>query len=299
VAVKKVYIVCDIEGVAGVVFYEHRHSGMTPLNYEILKRNRVLMTEEANAAVRGSFNAGAEVVLVHDHHGAGYNILPELLQPRAELIHGRNEQGYSFGLFHPGLDESFDALIVLGMHAKAGTVNGCTPHSMIHVSTEAGEEYKLSEAANSMAWAGGFKVPSVFISGDRAAVEDARRHCPGMGYNISKTHYASQLARTVSPETSRSGIESGVKESLKNISAVEPFVIEGPCRVQVSDRNPEARWPEKPEEHPDFQTALIKTMTSLPWYKPVSEIDDGWRYPDRTHPSPMPGDKWNMRNFKV
>ena len=42
-----------------MVFYEHRHPGMSLLNHELLKRNRLLMTEEVNAAVRGSFDAGA------------------------------------------------------------------------------------------------------------------------------------------------------------------------------------------------------------------------------------------------
>lgn len=292
-AVKSVYIICDIEGAAGVVFYEHRHPEMSLLNYDLLKRNRLLMTGEVNAAVRGALSAGAESVIIHDHHGAGYNILPELFDPRAELIHGRNEQGYSSGLFHPDLDESIDALIVLGMHSKAGTRQGGTPHSMIHVRTEAGKEYKLSEASNSMAYAGSFGVPPVYISGDSACVEDALEHCPRMGSNVTKKHYASQLARTVSPEVSRKRIQEGSAEALKSISKMEPFVIEGACTVQVSDRNPEARWPENPERYPDFRTALVNTMTALPWYKPVTEIDDGWRYPDRTRPSETPGDKWN------
>ncbi len=294
---KNIYIVCDIEGVAGVVFYEHRHPGMSPLNHELLKRNRLLMTEEVNAAVRGAYEAGAENVIIHDHHGAGYNILPELFDPRAELVHGRNEQGYPLGLFHPDLDESMDALIVLGMHAKAGTLRGGTPHSMIHVRTGAGKEYRLSEATNSMAYAGGLGVPSVFISGDKACVEDAKLECPWMGGNITKKHYASQLARTVSPAVSRERICKGVAEALKNISRMKPFVIEGACTVQVSDRNPDARWPEEPEEYADFRTALLNTITGLPWYKPVLKIDDGWRYPDRTHPSETPGDEWNKSNF--
>ena len=81
-----VYIVADVEGVAGVVFYEHRHLQMSMLNYEVLHRNRVLLTEEVNAAARGAFDAGADSVVVHDHHGFGYTILPDLIDKRLELI---------------------------------------------------------------------------------------------------------------------------------------------------------------------------------------------------------------------
>ncbi len=292
-AVKKVYIVSDIEGVAGVVFYEHRHPGMSRLNYEVLNRNRLLLTGEVNAAAEGAFRAGAESVLVHDHHGAGYNIMPELIDSRAELIHGRNAQGLAAGLFHPDLDETFDALVLVGMHAKAGTEGGATPHSLIHVKTKKGGEYRLSEASNSMAYAGSFGVPAAFISGDLATVEDAAVHCPEMVKNAAKKHYASQLARTVSPEISRERIRSGVRRSLENISRMKPFVIEGPCVIQVSDRNPEAKWPGNPQEFEDFRIALLNTLNSLPWYKPVEKIDDGWRFPDRTAPSPMPNDEWN------
>ncbi len=297
--VKNVYIASDIEGVAGVVFYEHRHTQMSFLNYDVLKRNRRLLTAEINAAAEGAFNAGAEKVIIEDTHGAGYNIFPESFDPRAELIHSRYEQGFPEGLYHPGLDGATGALVLIGMHAKAGTVHGCTPHSLIHVMTAEGREYQLSEASVSMAYAGSFGVPSVFISGDEAVVEDARAHCPGMGANKAKKHYASQFAKTVSPSVSCERIRTGVESSLRNTAGIEPFVIHGPCTVQVSDRNPDARWPENPKQYQDFKTAFLKTLISLPWYKPVEEIDDGWRYPDRTQPSATANDIWNKRNFKV
>ncbi len=120
-----------------------------------------------------------------------------------------------------------------------------------------------------------------------------------MGVNKAKKHYASQFAKTVSPSVSCERIRAGVESSLKNTAGIERFVIHGPCTIQVSDRNPDARWPENPEQYQDFRTAFLKTLTSLPWYRPVEEIDDGWRYPDRTQLSATANDIWNKRNFKV
>lgn len=287
---KNVYIVVDIEGVAGLVFYEHRTPEMSMLNYELLHRNRLLMTEEVNAAARGAFEAGAEKVLVLDHHGAGYNIMPELMDERIELIHGRSEQHFSMGLHHPDMEDA-DALLLLGMHAKAGTVHGCTPHSLIYTETASGKIYKLSEATMSMAIAGDCGIPCLFIAGDKAAVEDALELVPEMKSVITKKHYASQVARTISPVLSRKLIQAGVKVALKN-SKAKPFKIKGPCSVRIADRNPDVLWPEKTEKCRTFTDALTSALRNVPWYKPIEKIDDGWRYPDRTYP--VPDTEWNI-----
>lgn len=289
-----VYIVADIEGVAGVVFYEHRNPNMSMLNYKLLHRNRVLLTEEVNAAARGAFDAGAKLVIIHDHHGEGYNIMPELLDERVDLIHGRNDFTLSLATLHPDLDKSFHALVLVGMHARAGTKDGGTPHSLICVSDATGRTYELSEATMSMAIAGDVGVPCAFVSGDQALVHEALQYNPNMENVITKKHYASQLARTKSPLLSRKLISAGVRKGLADLSRLTPFKIQGPCSVRIADRNPAARWPKKPNTRPTFSEALMDTVCNVPWYKPVEKIDDGWRWPDRTQPTATPDDKWNI-----
>lgn len=289
-----VYIVVDIEGVAGVVFYEHRHANMSALNHELLHRNRLLLTEEVNAAARGAFEAGAATVVVHDHHGEGYNIMPELLAERVELIHGRNEHTLTLKTRHPDLDNTFDALVLLGMHARAGTQEGCTPHSLIRVAAAKGKIYELSEATMSMAIAGDVGVPCAFVSGDQAVVREALQYNPNMANVITKKHYAAQLARTKSPLLSRRLIAAGVRQGLADLKKMTPFEIQGPCSVRIADRNPAALWPKTPHTRATFTEALMDTACIVPWYKPIEKIDDGWRYPDRTQPSATPGDKWNL-----
>lgn len=288
---KNVYIVADIEGVAGMVFYESWDKDMSMLNYELLHRNRMLLTEEVNAAARGAFDAGAENVVVHDHHGNGYTIIPELMDERLELIHGRAEQQFSMGMLHPDLDNGMDAMILLGMHAKAGTVDGCTPHSLLHTVTDDGQIYDLSEATMSMAIAGDCGVPCIFIAADKATVQDAVSLNQSLKYVETKKNFASQVTRTISPVLSRKRIYSGVKEAMEN-SDSKPFIIKGPCTVQVADRNPKALWPTKPEKRETFTEALIHTLSNVPWYKPIVKIDDRWRYPDSTKSAP--DTEWNI-----
>ena len=66
----KVFIISDIEGVAGIVKGEQTspppHGDSTLFN-----EGRKLYTEEINAAVRGAKAAGATEIVAMDCHGAG------------------------------------------------------------------------------------------------------------------------------------------------------------------------------------------------------------------------------------
>ncbi|HWT38598.1 MAG TPA: M55 family metallopeptidase, partial [Paraburkholderia sp.] len=77
----KVLISVDIEGVAGVVNPEQTRAGNG--EYE---RARRWMTLEANAAIEGAFAGGATDVWVNDSHGGFRNLLPDMLDARANVI---------------------------------------------------------------------------------------------------------------------------------------------------------------------------------------------------------------------
>ena len=88
-------------------------------------RARKLMAEDANAAIRGAFEGGATDVLVNDSHGSQRNLLPEDLDPRARLI---SHSFKRYGMME-GLDESFDAVVFIGYHAKADAPRGLFAHT--------------------------------------------------------------------------------------------------------------------------------------------------------------------------
>ena len=80
----RVLISVDIEGVAGVFHPEQTRPGNG--EYE---RARGWMTQEANAAIAGAFDAGASDVLVNDSHGHFRNMPADLLDPRARVVQGK------------------------------------------------------------------------------------------------------------------------------------------------------------------------------------------------------------------
>ena len=107
--IKKIYIVTDMEGVAGVRDFENwcEPAGRY---YDL---GRKLLTLEVNAAVEG-FSRAARGDTVLDGHGYG-GVAIELLDSRAKL-----ERGWPSG--YPGASLAgggFDAIAWVGQHAKA------------------------------------------------------------------------------------------------------------------------------------------------------------------------------------
>lgn len=160
----KIYISADMEGVSGVV--EAQDTQPSGSGYEA---SRIYMTEDINAAIRGLFAGGAKEVVVNDAHGPMRNILPEKLDNRAILIRGKSKP---FGMIE-GLDNSFDAVMCIGFHARAGRM-GLLSHSFMGHEVEdirldgklVGEIGLLHAAAASLG------VPVVMLSGDDAACRE-------------------------------------------------------------------------------------------------------------------------------
>ncbi len=119
-AAKKVYVSVDMEGISGVSGSDQLSPGGSEYG-----RSRKLMAEDANAAIRGALAAGATDVVVNDSHGGQRNLLPEDLHPAARLI---SHSFKRYGMME-GLDESFDAVLFIGYHAKAGSPGGLFAHT--------------------------------------------------------------------------------------------------------------------------------------------------------------------------
>ncbi|MGI4982410.1 MAG: M55 family metallopeptidase [Janthinobacterium lividum] len=105
-----ILISADIEGVAGVFHPEQTRQGNP--EYE---RARRWMTAEANAAIAGAFAGGATQVHVNDSHGGFRNLLPDLLDARAQVILGKPRY---LGMM-AGVDAPCDAVFMLGYHGRS------------------------------------------------------------------------------------------------------------------------------------------------------------------------------------
>ena len=121
----RVFIISDMEGVAGITRWEQVSAKAS--GYQ---EGRRLYTEEINAAVRGAHQGGATEIVVMDCHGAGEgwsfnSLIPELLDERCEWVVQNDWTEYtSF------LEEGCDAALFVAMHAMAGTADGVLSHTV-------------------------------------------------------------------------------------------------------------------------------------------------------------------------
>ena len=174
----KIYVICDLEGVAGVI--DHRQQCWFDGKY--YEQARRLATLELNALVEGALEGGATEIVAWDGHGpfpGGLDV--ELLHPKCRLILGAGDGG------PVGLDESYDAMFQCGLHAMAGVKRGVLNHSfMPHIAGCWLNGLKIGEIGMNCVTVGSFGIPSVFISGDKAAAEEAKVLVPNIEAAIVK-----------------------------------------------------------------------------------------------------------------
>lgn len=157
----KVYISADIEGVAGITHWDEAAKSKP----EYYNEFRELMTKEVLAACEGAFEAGASEIWIKDAHGTGRNIIGEMLPSRVRLLRGWS--GHPYRMVQE-IDQSFDALMFVGYHSRAGSGGNPLAHTLRGMASEIiinGRQ--ASEFFLHTMVAATEKVPCVFLSGDQ------------------------------------------------------------------------------------------------------------------------------------
>ncbi len=224
----KVYISADMEGIAGIVSGEQ----VSPKGYDY-QRARIWMTEEVNAAIEGALEAGATEIVVNDSHGPMTNIIASRLNPKALLITGSPKPLSMM----EGIDSSFDAVIFIGYHGKAGTSASVLDHtysgSSIYYIKVNGIE--MPELGINAAVAGYYGVPVVAISGDSSVCRQAKELLGNEVVTIEvKKGIGRYAAWTLTPEKARKLIKEKVKEALLKRNRIKPFVLKPPLKFEIS-----------------------------------------------------------------
>jgi len=235
---KKIYISVDMEGISGV-----NGDDQTSAAGAEYGRARKLMAEDANAAIRGAFDAGATEVVVNDSHGAQRNLLPEDLDPRARLIshtfkrHGMME----------GLDETFDAVLFVGYHAKADAPRGLFAHTgtgIVRDLTINGRS--VGEGGMNAALAAWYGAPVVMVSGDDVAVSEVKETVPAVQGVVVKRAINTRAVELRSLADARRDIHAGARAGVAGARKMPP-ARPGSYRVQMQYRT---------FTHPEIATAF-------------------------------------------
>ncbi len=231
----KIYIIADFEGVSGVSNYDIYRSDVPG---DVEKRRELVdyWVDEINAAVHGSVAAGAEEIVLLDNHSSGVTIpLGRMVEP-TQLIHG-----FGRTTWLPLLDDSFDALLLVGQHAMANTDNGhlCHTYSRRRISRVVLNGREIGEIGLCTGIAGHHGVPLAFVSGDDKAVAEARDLVPDVSTVTVKHGLSVNACLSVPRVDAVRMIRDGVEKGLRAKSVWRPYVFERPLELAVEYRRRE------------------------------------------------------------
>jgi D-amino peptidase len=251
---RKIYVVCDLEGVAGVIDHRQQCQWDTAAGWyaPYLAQARRVATLELNALVKGVLEAGVTEIVAWDGHGnfpGGLDV--ELLHPACQLIMGAGDGGPI------GLDESFAGLFQLGLHARVGTARAVMAHSFYGgVAGYWVNEMPVGEIWMNCYTAGLHGVPFVFLCGDRAAAEEAQSLVPEVEVAVVKEGLAEipaglavAPALSLAPEKARELIQEAVCRAASKMSAVKPYRLERPFHLRAQFSN--EQWAEQRAKRPN------------------------------------------------
>lgn len=223
----KVYISVDIEGITGLVAWAQ--CGRPRSEYYDYAFARRMMTHDTSAAIEGARRAGATQITVKDSHDGMRNLLIDELPAGIELISGSGSEVE--GMVH-AIDGSYDALVLVGYHAMAGTPKGIMEHTMtgaLHGMWVNGEP--IGEIGLSAGIAGHFGVPVAALSSDVAGCEEAQALLPGVHTCAVKEGYGRYMGKLNHPSETYPAIVETVEQGLLGRKHLKPFAPSSPMNL--------------------------------------------------------------------
>ena len=225
----KVYMSVDMEGITGVAG-----------SYQILQdpgalpEVRELVTGDVNAAIAGAKEAGATTIWVNENH-SGRDLLLEEVDPIAEVIIGKPKPLMTI----EGLDESFDCVFMIGIHARAGTTGGVLDHTWMPKCVQSVRVNGLTvgELGLNAIAAGHFGVPISLVTGDTQVVQEAKEllnDIEGVAVKVGLDRYA---ARCPHPSKARQAIRDGAARAIRGIERFKPLTMSSPMKLEIDYSN--------------------------------------------------------------
>jgi len=202
----KIYLSADIEGVTGTTHWDE-----TEIKFPDYGDFREQMTAEVAAACEGALQAGASEVWVRDAHHSARNIIAGSLPEQTRLVRGWAGHPY---MMMEQLDDSFQAAVMIGYHARAGSTANPLSHtittkiSTIKINGLYASEFMLN--AYTAALAG---VPVVFVSGDAGLCEEAAALIPAITHVAVKSGCGDSTIN-LHPQVALEKIRAGVQQAL-------------------------------------------------------------------------------------
>jgi len=209
----KMFVEVDLEGVSGAVY-----GGYGLPKSKEAKRSELLMTLELNALVEGAREAGVRKFIVCESHP--FN--KDYLTGGIDIVNKTEEI------------QNCDMLAFIGQHARAGVDKSVLSHtgssrSVLDLKVNG---VSFGEFGLMAAYAGHFGVPAVFISGDRAATDEAKALVPNIATVSVSKGLGNHSAICLSPIKAQKSIKEGIIRAIHNRGKMKPLAVKKPVTIE-------------------------------------------------------------------
>jgi D-amino peptidase len=217
-----------MEGIGGIV--EERQVSSDNFDSAYRQEARELLTGEVNAAVEGALESGATTVIVNENH-SGRELILEKLHPAAQAIQGHGKPFETVD----GLDSTFAALFLVGIHARSYTPKGVLAHTWWPGVTD---EWRVNgmvigEIGFNTLLAGHHGVPLALVTSDDHGVAEAKALCDDVEGVIVKWGRSRYAARVIHPSLSRAAIREGAARAIRELERFKPLTVSSPVVYEI------------------------------------------------------------------
>jgi len=232
----RIWLSIDMEGVSGVTRWED-----VATRGQDYQRARSWLTGDVNAAVAGARAAGATEIVVEENHGVEMltNVLLDEVDPDVDVVRGIPRNGPTTAA---ALDGSFDAIFLVGHHAKVGDYPGICAHTISY------GEYKdvrlggrsVSEGEIFATIAAQHGVPTALITGDDVVCAEMARVVPGIEQACVKIAMSRTGGRIIPPTRAQGIIHDAARRAVERVARgeIEAPPVEPPFEMEVELRQP-------------------------------------------------------------
>ena len=227
----RVFIAADMEGITGEVHWPQPTTGGRELGDD--ENQRQQMTADLNAVIKGARSAGASEFVILDFHGSAPprpNLRLKDIDPEAKLLSYRNY----FGSTQDLLEDGYDAIFIVGMHAVDGVADGILSHNFTSTFKEIYfNGLRIGEIGFFALWAGIHGIPLAFLSGDDAACEEAAELIPDIVTTSTKKGITHGFALLYPEAQVRADLERGAAEAISSAGKIKPLGMSNPVEVKI------------------------------------------------------------------
>lgn len=221
----RIYISADGEGVSAVVSGDEMFPGAAEYAFF-----REMMTADVNAAIAGAFAGGATSVVVNDTHWSERNLLPDRLDPRADLMRG---SGKPLSMMD-GVGAGYDGAFFVGYHARVGGSVGVANETVmgrqiydVRINGRSVGELEINAAI-----AAHFGVPVILVTGDDKLAVETAAALPDAETAIVKYAIERWSARCLSPQRAQALIRQRAETAVVRLRTQGHFAA---FRLEMQD----------------------------------------------------------------